>query len=113
MTLFTAVLMLQRLRRSRACWPRGTGAAPLASTPRKEHHILLRWAAGYALVAAASGAVGLAGVAGGLSVYPFLHLLALSALTLAASLLFGIAAVLACIATLPEIGVRRTVTRYR
>jgi hypothetical protein len=40
-------------------------------------------------------------------------MLALSALTLAASLLFGIAALIACIETLPELGVRRTLKRFR
>jgi hypothetical protein len=53
------------------------------------------------------------GIAGGLSLHPFHPLLALSALTLAASLLFGIAALLACMATLPQLGVHPAVTRCR
>jgi len=113
MTVLTALLMLQCLRRSRACWRRYTGAVLLAPGPRKEHHVLLGWSAGYALVTVAAGAVGMAGIAGGPSLYPFLPMLALSALTLAASLLFGIAALIACIETLPELGVRRTPKRFR
>ncbi len=113
MTLFTAMLMLQRLRRSHAWRARCTGAVLRAPGLHKEHHALLGWAAGYALVSLAAGAVGLAGVAGRLSLQPFLPLLALSALTLAASLLFAVAALLACVATLPGLGIRRSVTRLR
>jgi hypothetical protein len=60
----------------------------------------LAWAAGYALVALLAGAVGAAGIADGLSLFPFVHLLALSALALAASLLFGIVSMLAGMASL-------------
>jgi hypothetical protein len=42
---------------------------------------------------------------------PFLPLLALSALTLAASLLFGTAALLSCTAGLPPAGARRAAER--
>jgi hypothetical protein len=83
------------------------------SEMHKEHHVLLRWAAGYALIALAAGAAGMAGIAGGLSLHALLPLLALSALTLAASLLFGIAALLACMTTLPQLGVHPAVTRCR
>jgi CBS domain containing-hemolysin-like protein len=113
MTLFTAMLMLQCLRRSRPWWRRCTGAVPRAPGPHREHHVLLASTAGYALVALATGAVGMAGVADGLSLHPFLPLLALSALTLAASLLFAIAALLACMATLPELGARGPGARFR
>jgi len=113
MTVFSAMLLLQRLRRSRARRGRCTGTVLRAPGPHTEQHVLLGWSAGYALVALATGAVGMAGVADGLSLHPFLPLLALSALTLAASLLFAIAALLACMATLPELGARGPGARFR
>jgi hypothetical protein len=63
---------------------------------------LLRWAVGYALVALLCGAAGAAGIASGMSLSPLVHLLAFSALALAASLLLGIAVVLALLGSLPR-----------
>jgi hypothetical protein len=113
MVLFTAMLMLQCLRRSRTCWRRCTGAVLRGTGLQKEYRVQLGWAAGYALVALTAGAAGMAGIAAGLSLHPFIPLLALSALTLAASLLFGIAALLARMSTLPQLGVDSAVKRFR
>ena len=102
MTLLAVVLVLSRhmrasagrQRRLRVAWRRATDAQ---AHPRA----LLGWAAAYAVITLAAGAVGMFGIAAG-SISPFLFLLTLSALTLAVSLLFLIAAILARIAAPPE-----------
>ena len=71
--------------------------------------MVLGWAAGYALVALAAGATGMAGIArgaGGFGLYPFLHLLAFSALTLAAALLCCVVSLLGHVSAPPRPGNR-------
>lgn len=102
MTLLAAMLVLSRhmrasagrQRRFRVSWRRAAGAQ---AQPRA----LLGWAGAYAVITLAAGAVGMFGIAAG-SISPFLFLLTLSALTLAVTLLFVVAAILARIAAPPE-----------
>jgi hypothetical protein len=83
------------------------GAASRARVLDAEHRGLLGWALGYALVALLCGAAGAVGIASGMSLLPLARLLALSALALAASLLLGIAVVLAVLGSLPRTALRR------
>jgi hypothetical protein len=101
MTLLAVALVLSRHVRASAGWQRRSRVAWRATDAQAQPRALFGWAAAYAVITLAAGAVGMFGIAAG-SISPFLFLLTLSALTLAVSLLFLIAAIVARIAAPPE-----------
>jgi hypothetical protein len=119
MVLLTALLLSRSAPGfgARSAFEAGTqrhaGAASRALRLDAEHRGVLAWAVGYAVVALVCGAAGAAGIASGLSPSPLVHLLALSALTLAVSLVYGIAVMLAALASLPPQSPATTVRRRR
>jgi hypothetical protein len=92
--MLAAILLLWRWASGRSSPSSGAGQSCIRAID-VEQRALIRWALAYAGVTLAAGSIGMAGIAAGSMLAPFLHLLALSALTLTASLLFGIAAAFA------------------